>query len=262
MIAVHLDEEQVQRVLHGQLAHENEALVRDHLGACVACRSRVEMAEREEGRTLDLLEQLDHPAPRIDVESMMTVRRRRLNEPLVRWAAGILLTLAVGSAVYAAPGSPLPALIDRLIGEDRVVPSGPPLPPTPNVVQAPARDEGIQGVAADPGAEFTIEFAALQDGVAQVSLTDDAEIVVRAIGGPARFTSDVNRISVDAAAETVRFEIEVPRRAPRVEIRVGGRRVFLKNGSSISAGPERTADGRYLVRFSKGLPAVNTPHRR
>jgi len=63
----------------------------------------------------------------------------------------------------------------------------------------------------------------------------------------------VNRISVDSAAATARFEIEVPRRAPRVEIRVGGRRAFLKDASTIVTDAERTADGQYLVRLSTRL---------
>jgi len=94
-------------------------------------------------------------------------------------------------------------------------------PASPNVSRTPRPEEVTQGVAADPGEYFTVDFATPQGGGVTVSLSDGADVVVRSIGGIARFTSDVNRISVDAAAGTERFEIEIPRRAPRVEIRVG-----------------------------------------
>ena len=254
MTDLHLDEEQVQRVLHGQLTPESEPLLRDHLGACVACRSRIEIADRDERRALALLRQLDHAAPHIGIETVLVARRLRSNG-LRRWAAGVLLTLVVGSAVYAAPGSPIPGLIDRLIGTGRSVRRQPDRPATPNVARMEARAEAIQGVAADPGDAFTIEFSAREhEGGVAVSLTDDTEIVVRAVGGAATFTSHADRISVDSAASTTQFEIEVPRRAPRVEIRIGGRRALLKVAATITADAEHATNGRYLLRLSTGLP--------
>ena len=255
MTASHLDEEQVQRLLHGELL-ESEVPMRDHLGECAACRSRIAMAEREERRVLDLLQHLDHSAQSVDLEVMTFARRRPLNGPLVRWAAGILLTLAAGSAVYAAPGSPLRAWVERFTGANGASEKRSVNPVTPNVDPLRGADDVVQGIAVDPGDGFTIEFAAAQDGsAAVVSLTDATEIVVRAVGAAATFTSDLNRIVVAGAARTARFEIEIPRRAPRVEIRVGDRRAFLKNGATIVAASAPTADGRYTVRLSSGRPS-------
>jgi hypothetical protein len=254
MSAMHVDDEQVQRYLHGQLTGESAALFGDHVDTCVVCRSRVEVAQRDERRTLALLRRLDHPVPAADARAVMRMRQRRRSAPLVRWAAGILLTVAIGGAAYAAPRSPVRAFVDRLIMRREVVRNRTQPPAAPIAVGTPQSGEVTQGVAAESGDRFVIEFAAPQPGdVAWVSLTDGAEIAVRA-AGRATFMSDVDRISVRSAGASTRFDIEIPRDAPRVEIRVGDRRVFLKNASNVMTMAERGADQRYVIRLSTGLP--------
>lgn len=248
MNVIHLDDEQVQRFLHGELAPAGSALTSDHLGVCEECRSRIELAEREENRALGLLRHLDHPVPRADVHGVMAARRRP-GRSLARWAASILLVVAVGGAAYAAPGSPIPALVDRLVrpsppGRDRTAP-----PATPNADTTTAPLSPVtQGIAAEPGTGFTIAFSSRQPGsVAVVSLTDSALVAVRAMNGAATFTADIDGISIGNGASSAGYEIDIPRNAPRVEIRVAGRRVFLKSASGITSDGDRDSDGRYVV---------------
>ncbi|MGH7702071.1 MAG: anti-sigma factor family protein, partial [Gemmatimonadales bacterium] len=86
---MHLDEEQIQRLLRGELAPPVATSVREHLAGCTDCRERVTQAEREESEVDSLLRHLDHPAPRIGAHAVLARARR----PGLRWgrsAAGVL----------------------------------------------------------------------------------------------------------------------------------------------------------------------------
>jgi hypothetical protein len=238
---MHLDEEQVQRLLHGELTPAHAASAREHLAACPDCSSRLAAAEREESWVLDKLRRLDHPPPRVGAAAVMTGRRRH---PVTwsRWAAGVVLALSLAGAAYALPGSPLRRLVHRIAALFGEAPrTGTPTPRAPT-------DTAPRGIGVTPGDRLTIVFSTEQPGgVAVVSLTDRADVEVRAIGGAATFTSDVNRLSIDNAGSSARFQIEIPRRAPFVEIRVGRHRVFAKEGSRVVTSAPRDSDGRHLV---------------
>jgi hypothetical protein len=239
---VHLDEEEIQRLLHGELGQQRAASAREHAAACGACRARVAEAEEDEAWVFDRLTHLDHPPPPVAVASTMVGRR---DLAWGRWAAGIVLVGALAGVAYAAPGSPLRGIVRRVaevIAGKR-----------PDVVQEvpPQRAENLsQGIAVDPGNRFTIVFAAEQrGGGAMLSLTDTTDVVVRAVGGAATFTSDVDRLSVDNRRSSARFVLEIPRRAPHVEIWVGGHRVFSKNGSQIASRGRRESADRFFIPF-------------
>jgi hypothetical protein len=51
-----------------------------------------------------------------------------------------------------------------------------------------------------------------------------------------------------------RFEILIPRSAPSVEIRVGGRRSFLTEASRVETEYSGDAEGRYLLPLSRSAP--------
>jgi Putative zinc-finger len=235
---MHLDEERIQRVLHGELTPEDAGSARDHLLSCSECRARMTAAESEEGWILDRLRSLDHPQPSVNVAAVMSGRRDG-GVRWSRWAAGIVVMLGVAGAAYALPGSPLRRLVDHItaaLSEPRAV--------TP---RAPASEER-RGIAVAPGDRLAIAFSAEQpNGIVSVSLTDGSEVVLRAVGGAASFTSDVDRLSVDNRGSSARFEVEIPRRAAHVEIHVGGRRVFAKDGMRVTGDARQLSDDRYLV---------------
>ena len=111
---MHLDDERVQRLLHGELEPAGERLARQHLAACDDCRGLLDEARAEEHRLFSLLREVDHPPP--DVEPLVIFAAGRSpGTRWERWAAGILLVAAAAGAAYAAPGSPLPAALDRLV---------------------------------------------------------------------------------------------------------------------------------------------------
>ena len=63
----------------------------------------------------------------------------------------------------------------------------------------------------------------------------------------ATFTSDINRLVIDNQPTSAIFEIAIPRSAPRVEIEVHGRRVFLKDRDQVTAGGVTVANQQYLI---------------
>jgi hypothetical protein len=81
---------------------------------------------------------------------------------------------------------------------------------------------------------------------ATVSLTSGDEVLVRSLDG-ANFHSDVDRLLVESNTPGARFEVEIPRSAPSVEIRVGGQVVFQKKSSRIVTSALRSKDGSYRL---------------
>ena len=243
---MHLDDEQVQRLLHGELAAQAHASARGHLEACAECRSRLTEAEREEAWVLDRLRRLDHTPPRVSVRTLMNVPSHRARA-WGRLAAGIFLALAGVGVAYATPGSPLPRVLDRLIHWIGAAPERQ-TPPAPSR----RAGESQAGIAVAPGDGLTIVFLSGQpDDTAVVSLTDGREVVVRAIGGMTTFTSDAERLVIDHHGPAARFEILIPRSAPSVQLLVGDRQVFVKKASSIVSDTRPGAPGRYVVPLSR-----------
>jgi hypothetical protein len=246
---MHLDEEQLQRLLHGQLPSRAARSAREHLAECGDCRQRFVTAERADKEVLALLRQVDHAVPAIDPQAL--VARLRWTTPgLGRWAAAILLFLGVAGAAYALPGSPLRHWVRSVvvwIGDGETPPGQP--------AAADAPEGPGAGVAALPGQRFVIEFqSAEQGGQARVSFSDRQEVTVRAPAGAASFTSRAGRLIVANAGVGARYEIGIPRTAPRVEIRVAGATVFVKDAARVTASRSTTLADGYLVSLSPPRP--------
>ena len=219
---MHLDEDQVQRLLHDGLSDAGASHARAHIAHCAACRAAIAAAEREAGEVRALLHHLDHPPPSTGVGTLMALARGRARSR-VRWAAGIVgVALGLAGAAYAAPGSPLRAWVRTVLGDGRPV----------------RPDPGPAGIAVAPGPRLVIAFTARQsEGRVVVNLSDGGDVVARAPAGAATFTSHADRLVIGNAGSSADFVIEIPRDAPLVEILVAGARVFLKDGASADGVP-------------------------
>ena len=248
---MHLDDEQVQRWLHGELALEPGAQVREHLVRCAECRLLVDEAKLEEAQIFDWLGAADHPPPKVSAEAIRALAGGG-RHGWGRWAAGVLLGLIGVGAAYAAPGSPIPALLDRVV---EWVGRGPKASVTATPESPPPHAGAVSGIVLAPGNRLTIMFAREQAaGLATVRFTESGDVVVRAPQGSARFTSDVSRLSIDNEGDSTRFDILIPRDAPWVEIRLRGRQVFLSQGSRVATAVEPDADGRYSLPLAAPRP--------
>jgi anti-sigma factor RsiW len=244
---MHLDDERLQRLQHGELdPHASRSMV-EHVAACPECRARLAEAERDQAELYGLLRLVDHPPPSVNAETV-AVRARLQERGWGRWAAGILLATAVAGAAYAMPGSPLrgwtKATWEWIQGRSRSEASP----------AAPVRP--VAGLAVPAGYALTILFESAQPrSRVRISLGERAEVQVRAPAGAARFSSEAGRLRIANHDSIATFEIEIPRGAPRVEIQVAGRRIFLKDGPRIVA--EGSADRREIYL----LPLTPPPSR-
>lgn len=250
---MHLDEERLQRLVHGELSAPAERSAREHLVACMDCRQRVFDAEWEEDRVDALLRELDHPAPPVRAQSIAaragarpTSRVPTWDHGLLRWAAGFLLAVGFVGAAYAMPGSPLKVWVRGIAGwiaERRA--------PSPHVPE-PTSEPGAAGVAIAPGRNLIVLFTTPRvEGRVRVSLGDGSEVVVRSPIGAATYTSDAERLVIDNRGPASSFEIEIPRAAPRVEIQVAGDRILLKDGPAITTPRSADATGSYLLSLTR-----------
>jgi hypothetical protein len=240
---MHLDDETIQRLLEQEIHSSTGKSARDHLASCAECRARLAEARLEEAWIFEQLQRLDHPAPGISAQSVMASSRRRF-PGWQRLAAGIVLAVGLSGIAYAAPGSPLPGLIDRVIG---LIAPAPPRPVSPSQPEQPAQ----AGIAVSPGERLTIAFASGGDrDTAVVALTGDDEVTVKAVGGTATFNSEPTRLLIQHSGPPARFEISIPRNAPWVELKVGAHSLLLKRGSGVTVDVPPDGKGRYVLPLS------------
>lgn len=235
---MHIDEERLQLLLHGELSPLDEERVRSHLSGCDACSRRLAEMEHEEKRVGALLRELDHDAPLPDIGEIER-RAGARSARVPRWAAAAALVLLVGGAAYALPGSPLPRWVGAIVewaGGSRSSPSG----------DTSRLDDA--GIAVAPGQDLVIVFQPpIANGQAVVTLTEGAEVELRAPRDAATFTSQEGRLLVEDRGPGATYRIGIPRTAPRVEIRVGDRRLFLKEGPRVTTAGSPQGPSGYLL---------------
>jgi len=228
---MHIDEEQVQRLLHGELPPADEAGIRRHLAECGECEGLVARARHDESEVYALLRRVDHPAPKVAVETM-----RRRPTPWLRWAATIVLALGVAGAAYAIPGSPLKRWVHKVTHRE------PALPVVP--------DSALAGIAVPPGLDLAVLFTRPEAiGRIEVLLTDGAEVEVRAVTGAGVFSAGTDRLVVGPRDSAATFEVRIPRAAPRVQILLGDTRVMLKEGSRVVTEPAGRCRSEGMERY-------------
>jgi hypothetical protein len=226
---MHLDDEMIERLVAGELDRRDSAEAR-HLAGCADCRTRLVEATREDEQLRALLGALDHAPPAVDARALIARDRGRARMAR-RWAAGILLALAVAGGAYAA-SAPLGRLVERMW--DR---GGDTLEAAPTAVPesaAPAAAEPTGGVAVDASVPLVVVFESAAPGArARVTLADDPRLVVEAFGGAPEFAESAGRLAITGGPAPYRFEIRIPRAAPSVELRVAQAVRLLKAGGRV-----------------------------
>jgi hypothetical protein len=230
VVADHLDEERIQRLLDRELTSTEEAAARGHAELCIACARRISEARGEAAEVRSLLSRLDSPAPALEIGLARVVREgvREKAPPWGRWVAGFALAFAVAGIAYALPGSPVRGWMDAVVQSMRGQPGGEvPNPGTPTPDPPP-----VGGIAVAPGSNLVIRFTSPQpEGRARIVLTDGPDVVVRAPTGSATYESGNDLLVIDNRGPSATFEIEIPRSALRVEVRLEDSRLFLKDGA-------------------------------
>ena len=206
-----------------------------------------EIEQREERWLAERLAAVDHAAPRVTLGGIRA-RAARPIRPWARIAAGLALVLAAAGVAYAAPGSPLPRILSRLV---RIVSTGSETPaPTPR-----QSDAAPSGISVLPGERLTVVVNPKAGDTAVVSLTPDAEVMLRVTGGEAAFSAEAERLLVNREeGRPARIELLVPKTARSVALMVGGRRLWLKTGARIQSPVKPDSAGKYLFHLPGGPP--------
>ena len=241
---MHLDEERLQRLVHGELEPGAERSAREHLAECGECRMQVELADRDQAELTRLLRDLDQPAPRMEPADIVR-RARSGGHGWARRAAVVLATLGLAGVAYAMPGSPIPRWIRSMTGAPTQAIE---LPPGNGPDSLKSVEPIPSGIAVDPGSRLVVAFPAPPARArALVSVSDTSEVVVRVLAGHASFSSGADRLAVETTDSGASFQIVIPRSAPSVEIRAGGTSLFHKRGARITAASGAGSDGNYAI---------------
>jgi hypothetical protein len=240
---MHLDDERIQRVLHGELDAASKAETLEHAAACPECAARLAEARLEERWLFDALRSLDTAPPSVEPRAL-AARARTRSVAWGRLAASVALALGAAAVAYTAPGSPVPRWIERATGwTARPSPTAPaPVAPAPPVTA---------GISVAPGERFTIAFESRQvSGRVTVLPSDGSDVVTRVTGGQATFATSAGRLTIRNAGSTADYEIELPRSASWVEITAAGERLLLLQSGRVVSEAATGADDRRILSLS------------
>lgn len=250
---MHLDLERLHRFADGELENGDIVSAREHLAECALCAGRVRQVRAAQQDLMRVLATVDHAPPAVTSASVMARARGRAS-PVLRRVAGIALALAVAGAAYAAPGSPLRAWLSGVADRASWKSPAEARSPRPRASQK-SEPVGMAGIAVELGESLIIQFVTSQAaGTLNVRLTDSSSVAILAPLGAATFGSAEGSLIVGNTRSSGSFEVELPRSARRVEIRVGDRLVLLKEAGRIVADVAPDAGGRYAIPLAAAQP--------
>lgn len=245
---MHLDDESLERLLHGELDPDREASVRSHLATCPLCEARLKESRALESRLFGLLGKLDHDAPEIDWDAVRHAPTSRRNAGS-RIAASIAFLLLAGGILYALPESPVRGWIDRLLGEDA------PEAPAPGDRFGSERDAAVSGLSVRPAGAFEIVFEASQaSGTIRLKLVRTPDLEIRVLGSPVQLESGPDRVTVSNASSRSSYEILVPESASSIRVRVGDEDVFVTRRGEVEGAGHPDSAGFYVLDLAGSDP--------
>jgi hypothetical protein len=234
--SAHPTDGELRALLDAELPAARQLEVEQHTAECDACRARLAVLESAAQETAALLNQLSSAAPELHIEPIVARARR----PRLRWgaiAAGLALFIA--TVAGATVGRPyVRALVEQIRVVIRLTPHAAP--------QTPKAGLGQLGVAVAPGPQTDISFDAAQSvGTLRVLLADTTNLVIDPTAAVA-YRIYPGGVVVHNRGSEASYDILVPRQARHVRILVGGRVVFEKTASSITAAVRADPAGGYV----------------
>ena len=226
---VHPSDAELESLNDGELAAGDERRLRLHLDGCEACAARHRGIQLGDRRIGEWLSALDHPAPQLDADALVTRSSRRTRGPGLLAAGLATLLVAAGAAAMVIPGSPVQRFVERVFADRQT--GAAPDAPEPATVQPPP----ASGVSFIPEPDLEVVFLRGQtEGAIRISLAEAPEVRVRVVGGSAAYRLDPAELIVDNRGPGSSYEVVLPRSIPHARVRIGERVVFEKQGAAIS----------------------------
>lgn len=214
-----------------------------HLAECVTCTSRMARLQDDDREMARALAALDHALPPVSIARL----RARAARPPIRHtpaiAAGLLLSLVVGAAAMAAPGSRVLGWLTLSRAERSDSGEMVPAPPRPLATQGTSA-----GFAIVPTDSVDIVFLnAQRSGVVRVRLVADRSLRITHEGGSAAYALTRAGVAVENAESAADYELSLPRAVRVARIRIGSRVVLTKRNAAVSSGARQDSTGVYVV---------------
>ena len=260
---MHLDEGQLHAIADGAASPDS---MRAHLRGCAPCAAALARVEAETLEIESLLAALTVEVPEIDVGDVIEAasrdrsaagpegRRKRLRRGALQRAAAVALLLGGAGIAWAVPGSPIPALAERLVALISGTRTGLDTDRTP--VEDGQESEAPPGVAVAPGNRFRVVLPPGFEGSLSIGWIDREELEVRAEPGTVYVTGP-EELRLETPTARSRVDVEIPASAPFVEVAVGSDVVLRTDSSGVSVGTvgaravvTTTAEGRHQFDFS------------
>lgn len=214
---------------------------RRHLESCDRCAARLTDLRDETQHTDELLGLLDHELPPVDPDALMRRAGRVERRRALAIAAGVAGLLAAGAAV-AIPGSPLRQWLAP--GPDSGAATSPLT--APDALSGP-------GVRFVPTGPVEVVFETSQEvGHILVTRTDEVELSVRAVDGPAAFSVGRNRVRVGNRGSEATYEVRVPTGVRALRLIIADATVLELSEDRVTVPPgldRSVVDEGYLVSF-------------
>ncbi|CAN5226807.1 hypothetical protein BH18GEM1_BH18GEM1_00750 [soil metagenome] len=208
--------------------------------------------EDDVNRDLDesraLLTWLDREAPPLSAADVIEIARRRgsphrsMSRGML-WAASMAGLLSAALVAAAIPGSPVRTAVQELIDSWSDTSSG--------TTATTASSSLGAGVSMMPGKELEIIFEATQTrGSLDILLQETDKATIEVEGGNVGLEVGAHSVTVRNRDAEASYRIVLPEDLPHVQIRVGNRTIFLKQGASHQFTVEKEGgQGAYRVPF-------------
>jgi hypothetical protein len=240
----------------GEIDGSAAAELRDHLAACGRCAGELQELKQLSSAAHGALGLLSAEPPVLRAQAALAAERRRPSRGWVRartgasgFAKAAMLLLALGGAAAAAiPDSPVRRALETTFARvAQLFNGGEAAPAAPAEVAPAAPALQMTSVAISPaeGRVRVVLHAPAGSVDVQVRLVDGGRARVEAVSAAedVRLRSAAGRIEV-LGLSTGRVRIDLPRRAARATVEVGGRVYVYKDGELLRlSGPAGEARG-------------------
>ncbi|NNF27455.1 MAG: hypothetical protein HKN73_09565 [Gemmatimonadetes bacterium] len=233
---MHLDQETLSRLVDGELPDDEVRWAEIHLAECTACSARKGDLVATDDLVSSLLPYADDPTPHVDPAELIRRARPAAPRRLQRWAAALILTAAGAGAAYAAPGSPLPALLGR--GDDQR---------TGTEFRQEEPEPSSSGLVLPLDQPLTVRLEGITGPGALIVTTGTGPgIAIESTRAGVSFESEAGVITVSQQqASAGDFRLNVPPEASSARIVLNGREVWRMIGGSIETTLPESPDGTY-----------------
>ena len=237
---MHPDDSTWRSLLDGEVTPTITAELEEHLEGCPACRLSAGVIARDRTTVRALLDSLGGPAPRRSVQEILQRARRTTSRRWALLAAMILLGMVTVAGASIATGL-FQAVVERI--------RRPQQPDLPGQTVPRADTQFATGITLAAGESAEIVFRSRQGaGTVTISESEGSNIeIITTVSIP--YAVRNGRITISNGGTNADYQITIPRRPLRVEVRVADRVLFTKLGSLITATVRPDSTGKYVLPF-------------